>query len=100
MSYSIVDPVIADWARVHGLTVLTHFGDNERRFSYISGADAESFQISIEPPENGEVTINAWDVETRDDEDLHRQWTCSVAELRPTLEAAFEQVSQWTHGNR
>ena len=57
MSYEAVDHVINAWAARQGLTVITEFGDQPRRFCYVGVGTGESFRVSIEPPENGIVTV-------------------------------------------
>lgn len=95
MSYEAVDDVISAWAASRGLALNTKFGGQPRRFCYLSGGQAECFQISIEPPAKGLVTVNVWDVETRDDAEFHRAWLVPVADLRPALEEAVEQIARW-----
>lgn len=95
MSYEAVDDVISTWATRRGLTLSTEFGGRPRRFCYVSGGGAECFQVSIEPPEDGLITVNAWDVETKDDAEFHRAWQVPVCDLRPTLEEAVEQIARW-----
>ncbi|HEY2047908.1 MAG TPA: hypothetical protein VGH03_01090 [Caulobacteraceae bacterium] len=95
MTYSIVDAEIYAWAERHGLKVCTEFAGAPRRFCYVSGGEHECFQVSIEPPEDGAVTVNAWDVETQDDAELHRQWRVALGDLDPTLEAALRQIVDW-----
>lgn len=95
MNYDPVDAAIAAWANRHGLTLCTEFGGVPRRFVYVSGGEHECFQVSIEPPDDGAITVNAWDVETEDDAKLHQQWRVLVDDLDPTLEAALNQVAVW-----
>lgn len=95
MSYEEVDDVIVAWAKQHGLTLSTEFGDRPCRFCYVSGGRDECFQISIEPPDDRTITVNAWDIETRDDAEFHRAWHVPVAELHSSLEKAIEQVGRW-----
>lgn len=95
MSYEAVDDVISAWAASRGLTLSTEFGGRPRRFCYVTGSRAECFQVSIEPPEDGLIAINAWDVETSDDTSLHRAWQVPVGDLYPALEEALEQIARW-----
>lgn len=96
MSYEAVDDVIGSWVKRHGLTLIAEFGGEPRRFCYVSGGEHECFQVSIEPPEGGTITVNAWDVETEDDAELHQQWRVEIGDLASTLEAAFGQIADWS----
>jgi hypothetical protein len=95
MSYEAVDNVISAWAVRHGLTLNTEFGSQPRRFCYVSAGKAECFQVSIEPPKNGIITVNAWDVETHHDAEFHRAWQAQTSLLEPTLDAALKQIADW-----
>lgn len=95
-SYEAVDDGINAWAARHGLTLSTEFDGQPRRFCYVSAGEAECFQVSIEEPADGTITVNAWDVETSDDAELHRAWQVPVAELSATLDEAMEQITQWS----
>ena len=95
MSYDTVDDAITTWAHTHRLILCTKFGGIPRRFCYVSGDEHECFQVSIEPPDAGAIIVNAWDVETEDDAELHRQWQVPLGDLVPTLEAALKQIAVW-----
>lgn len=95
MVYSAVDPTIKAWAELHGLTICTKFAGQDRRFCYLTGGAQECFQVSIEPPDEGEILVNAWSIETIDDEELHESWRVRVEELDSALNLAFEEVMAW-----
>lgn len=95
MGYQIVDPVIKAWAENHGLAVCTEFGGAPRRFCYVSGGEHECFQVSIELPADGNVTVNAWEVETADDAELSQQWQVPVSDLSAALDAALTKIAEW-----
>jgi hypothetical protein len=95
MNYEAIDPIIAAWALRHGLTLSMEFGGQPRRFCYVSAGQDECFQVSIEPPEDGAITVNAWDVETHDDAEFHRAWRVHAGSLEPTLDAALMQIADW-----
>jgi hypothetical protein len=95
MDYRAIDPVIQAWAKAHDLCLLT---DQGRCFCYTSSEDGECFQLVIEPPRSGIVRIDAWSIETSDDEELHRISAVPVADLAKVLEEAFQIVEDWKRG--
>ena len=95
MVYSAVDPAIKAWARRHKLKVLQEFGGQERRFCYLTGGPQECFQISIEPPDGSGVLVNAWSIETVDDQELHESWFVRTEEVGSALKFAFDKVMAW-----
>jgi hypothetical protein len=95
MSYSAVDPIIEAWTRAHSLTLFTSVAGQERRFCYTSSSKGECYQVSIEPPRDTEVIVHAWSIETMDDVEMHEEWKSTVANLRPTLEAALARIHEW-----
>jgi hypothetical protein len=94
--YAAVDPVIRSWADQHEFRLSKAFGGQERRFCYVTGGPQECFQISIEPPEGSKVLVNAWSIETIDDEELHESWLVPVAEVRYALNLALDKIRAWT----
>lgn len=96
MAYTLIDPVITAWADRHALKLFSEFGGEQRRFSYVSGGPQECFQISIEPPEEGEVSVSAWSMETIDDAELQESWRVTVDELATTLDLALAKIGAWT----
>lgn len=95
MAYASVDPVIDAWSEAHALNLNTNFGGHERRFVYTWNSPVECFQISIEPPEGAQITINAWSIETWDDVELHQKWLVPIARLEFALQAAWREVETW-----
>lgn len=95
MGYDAVDAAIAAWAASHSLTLCTEFGGGPARFCYVTGDEHECFQVSIETPADGAITVNAWGVETEDDAELNQQWRVPVGDLVPTLEAALGRIAVW-----
>jgi hypothetical protein len=68
------------------------FRGQPRRFCYVSAGERECFQVSIEPPDGGQITVTAWDVETVDDAEFHWQRRVFASDLVPALEAALDQI--------
>lgn len=95
MNLDAIDVVFFAWAARHGLRALRLPGGQQTRFCYVSAGVDESFQISIEPPEAGIVSVNAWDVETHDDAEFHRAWQVPLSDLEPALDGALEQIATW-----
>jgi hypothetical protein len=93
MGSDAIDAAIGAWAGRHSLRLCTGLGGT--RFCYVSGDEHECFQVSIELPDAGTVTIHAWDVETEDDAELHQSWQVPVGDLISTLEAALNQIGVW-----
>jgi hypothetical protein len=95
MTYSLIDPLLRDWAHRHSLKLINSFAGREERFCYVSSSRGECFQISIDSPENDGVNVNAWSVETLDDKEMHQQWAVAIPQLEQALQAAFETVRGW-----
>lgn len=95
LPYGAVDATIVAWAKRRGLTLSTEFGGGARRFCYVTVGKHECFQVSIEPPESGSVTVNACGVETQDDAEFHEQWQVALQDLDLALEAALRQIADW-----
>jgi hypothetical protein len=93
--YSAIDPVIDSWAKAHSRKLFTSDAGGQARFCHFSSDRGECFQISIEPPLDATVTINAWSIETLDDREMHEGWTVPIDELNEALDLAFDRVREW-----
>ena len=95
MSYASIDPQIRDWAAKHALKLFTSWADHAARFIYVSSVTGDCFQIWIDPPEAGQVSLHAAFVDGPRDEDLN--WDCHVPEsdLASALEQTFSKVTDW-----
>jgi hypothetical protein len=98
--YASIDPLLERWVEEHSLSLFKTFGDREARFVYISSNDGECFQISIEPPQEDSVTVNAWTVETLDDRELHQEWKTPTSDLYGVLQASLAAVRNWFLGRQ
>ncbi len=96
--YSSIDSVIQTWSNANSLTMFNSFAGREARFCYKSSPRGECFQISIQAPQDGTVTVDAWTIETLDDRELHESWVVPVFELPETLEAALNKLRDWLEG--
>ena len=98
MNYSEIDQVISEWADKHGFSLFTkHENDSDSDFRavYLSSEQGECCQIWIDEPKEGMVHIHAGDVETRQDEELKKEWCVPVKELAEALENAVNFVNTW-----
>ena len=97
MSYSQIDPIIHEWVKKHNLTLFTNYegySNSEYRAIYLS-SEHECCQISIDEPESNMVSVHAYDIETNDDEELHKVWHVPITELGETLDNAITFLKQW-----
>jgi len=97
MSYSGIDPIIRAWTEKHGFTLFDRIEGMAPsiRCVYISTKQGECFQIWIDKPESGQVSIHAADVETHHDEELRQDWSVPVEDLESALEDAVVRVQSW-----
>jgi hypothetical protein len=90
-----IDSLIQVWAHANSLKIFGSFAGREERFCYVSSPRGECFQISIQPPLDNKVVVDAWTVETLDNMELHERWTVSVPELPEALDVALRTVRDW-----
>jgi hypothetical protein len=101
--YTEVDAVIAKWVATVGSTLSRKWADKPARFFYMGGdAPFECFQISVGPPSEGQVSVNAHAVDTNDDteEELTAYWVGRVADVDAMLAKAVETVESWKRRDR
>jgi hypothetical protein len=53
----------------------------------------------IEPPSAGYLGIDAWSIETFNNEELHERWSVAVGSLRDALDNALAEVTEWKMRN-
>ena len=98
MGYSAIDSVIQAWVEKHRFTLFDRIDGHTESFRsvYLSSSEGECFQIWIDEPKAGNVTVHAADVETHNNEQqLRYDWSVPVDELRSALEEAVVQVRNW-----
>jgi hypothetical protein len=95
MSYTIIDPTINAWTKKHSLCLFTSFADRDARFIYVSSNIGECFQIMISEPQDGKVDLNARDIETHKDEEMHTSMTAEQSKLGDALEDMLKTVYGW-----
>ena len=88
-NYSSIDPPIRAWAKKHSLFLQTTW---PHRTVHVSSKAGECFQISIDPPENGQTCVYARCIEGRNDTDDPETWPTSTSDLDAALEKAFQRV--------
>ena len=98
MGYEEIDSIIDVWVKKYNFTLFTNyegFPDVEFRAVYLSSAEGECCQISIDKPNLGKVAIVARDIETKMDEELNKSWLVEVSDLERALENAVSFVQTW-----
>lgn len=96
--YSDLDPIIAKWVGLLDTTLFTEWAGAPARFFWTSGDPPfESFQISIDPPQNGRVKVYARATDTNDhtDDAMDTFWEGSSTDLDNMLARAVEVVNAW-----
>jgi hypothetical protein len=95
MDFSELDAQIADWARRHRLVLQRNWGERECRFAYLSSVAGECFQIFVDPPVDGRVSVYAAGIEGRRDNDEPRKWEGPAENVGALLETAIKTVTEW-----
>ena len=86
------------WAQAHVKKLFTEWAGQPARFAYLPGLRPfECFQISIDPPRAGRVTVSARSVDTNDGSELERLWDEPIGVLALVLEEATEAVRVWAN---
>ena len=91
--YSEIDGSIESWVGRNGLTLWREW-QGEARFWYTSRG-AECFQVSVNHPADGLVTVHATSIETDDDAELSGEWNVELNELERALAAATNLIDLW-----
>ena len=95
MGYSEIDPVIADWTNRHSFRLFMEQVGREIRCVYLSSIAGNVFQIWIEEPTGGRVTVYAGCVEGPKEDDLPCNWSVGINDLGAVLEEALRVVLDW-----
>ena len=98
MSYAEIDPQITAWANLNGLTLFREWDGAEARFCYTSSDKGECFQIVIREPLSSEVRIEAFSIETLNEEEFQQTWNMPVAKIDEGLENSLSMVENWKLG--
>ena len=93
--YAPIDPIVEKWVEENSLKLFRAFAERAARFVYITSSRGECFQISIQPPQDGEAKVDAWTIETLDDREMHEEWVMPVTALYEALQNALITVRRW-----
>jgi len=96
--YEDVDATIAAWAKANVKKLFDEWAGKPARFAYLPGLRPfECFQISVQPPCAGCITVSANSVDTDDDSEHHQTWEGPVDSLATMLKEATETVRLWVN---
>ncbi|AZP11084.1 hypothetical protein [Undibacterium parvum] len=98
MTYAQIDPIIDAWVAKHNFSLFTHTEgvvDSDFRAVYLSSKHGECCQIWIDKPESGMLSLHAVDIETRQNEEMRRDWSVPISELGGALDEAVTYVRKW-----
>lgn len=97
-TYDDVDTVIDAWAQANVKKLFTEWAGEAARFAYLPGLrPLECFQISIDPPRAGRVTVLARSVDTDDETEFERLWEGATEDLALILVEATETIRVWVN---
>ncbi len=97
-AYAEIDAVIERWVERDRLTLCREW-QGEARFWYTSRG-GECFQISVDRPVKGWVTVHARSVDTDDDAELQGEWSIRSDALERALVAANRLIDLWADRSR
>lgn len=98
MTYAQIDPIIDAWVAKYNFSLFTRTEgvvDSDFRAVYLSSKQGECCQIWIDKPESGMVSLHAVDIETRQNEEMRRDWSVPISELVGALDGAVTYVRKW-----
>jgi len=96
--YDEVDATIRAWADANVKTLFDEWAGEPARFAYLPGLrPLECFQIWVQPPIAGRISVSAASVDTDDDSEHHRAWEGPVDSLATMLDEATGAVREWVN---
>jgi hypothetical protein len=98
MSYDQIDPVIDAWVLRHKFTLFNKYENHTEsvfRAVYLSSLVGECCQIWIDQPTSGLVALHVRDIDTRQDEEIRKDWRVSISDLDAALEDAVFFIQEW-----
>ena len=88
--YGLIDPQIRAWAKRHELKVST----GEVRNAYLSSINGGCFEIWVDRPADGRVTVHAA-VENQGVRQFPKAWSVPITDFDKALELAFKTAASW-----
>jgi len=95
MSYDNINAPISGWADKHGIRLLREDVMPSRRYYYVSSEIGETFQIVIEPENDGSVRMDAHLIESPTDEEAHFLWEVPTSQLLHGLDLSLGSAQAW-----
>ena len=95
MSYASIGPIIEDWVHKQEIHLMYETGDPSRRYYYVSSAAGETFQIVIEPEQEGMVRIDAHLIESPTDQEAHFVWDIPKSQFENGLDLSLGSAQAW-----
>lgn len=97
-AYTEVDPIIDAWAQAKVKKLFSEWAGRPARFAYLTGLRPfECFQISIDAPLFGRITVHARSVDTDDESEFEQCWEGPTTTLSAMLEDATGTVQEWVN---
>lgn len=96
--YAEIDKAITRWVDQHAISLCREW-QGEARFWYLSHG-TECFQIAVDHPTGGRVTIHAWSIETDGDAEFQAEWSTNIEDIEDGLANATRQIAQWAERTR
>lgn len=91
--YENIQSILEDWAKAHGLLILTNYQGEEVRATDIVDDNGEIYGLWVSAPDSNEqVTIGAAAHRKRGPQ-LRKE--CTVADLRTELELCYHEIDAW-----
>jgi hypothetical protein len=90
MSYAEIDPIIFAWIEKHHFTLFTEYKDSAVRSIEVVSASGQKFQIWLDRPASGKVSIHLWDFRKK-----RCDWEVAIADLATCLELVAATVFEW-----
>ena len=93
MGYEMIDLVLNEWAKFHGLPIQKEYKDSEVRSVQFYKSQRDGYEIWIDKPDgNGLIGIHVWDFRRRG---RRRDFLVSPNDLREYLDAALNIAKSW-----
>jgi hypothetical protein len=95
IDYAKIDPILAEWAKDHGLHIFTQYKDEEVRAIDVVDDAGNIYGVYVAPPDqDGKIKVNA---SGRGKKAPSASRTATVANLSQVLEATYQEIEDWIH---